>query len=131
MPHYGLFDTSYFDSEKAFVRMDHLFNSEFPTKEYPTSKKNMRMEDIAAAFFKDHGCDCSISEEECLAVVERYSNIYARKKYQQADLQTYIANNQGVSNPKGTMDELRRVAMTGPSVQVDFLSYHVGVRELV
>jgi hypothetical protein len=115
MPHYGLFDTSYLDSDKAFVRMEHLFNSEFPTANYSGSQKSMRMEDIAAAFFKDHGCDCSISEEECLAVVERYSNIYAKEKYRLTDLQTYVTINHGVSNLKGTMDELRRVAMTGPS----------------
>ena len=106
-------------SEDALARIDYLFNTVYPTDDYPGNPKQQkakRMEAIAEAFYNDHGCKCAISKEECREVVERYHDVYSKDKYQLPALAQYITTQYGVPKPIGSMDELRRVAMVGPSV---------------
>lgn len=94
-------------------RLDYLFTNEFPSTRYGKSAKSRRLEDISNSFHADSDCDCDIDLDTCRALVNRYSAIMNKDTFKLPALVTYIEKQFGVK-VKGSIDELRRVALLGP-----------------
>jgi hypothetical protein len=92
-----------------------LFFTTYPASDYPGKAKSKRMETISEYFHKNHECDCALTLFECRAVVNRFGDLTNKGKYSQTALVAYIKEQFGV-DASGSMDELRRLAMLGPSM---------------
>jgi hypothetical protein len=93
-------------------KLEQLF-VEYPASVYPGVAKPQRMEAITQAFHQENNC-CENSVEECRALVARYCSIMNKAEMNQDALLSYIKTQFGVE-AKGTIEELRRIALLGPS----------------
>lgn len=85
----------------------------YPASLYGDRAKTPRMEAITQAFHQENNC-CENSVEECRALVARYCSIMNKAEMNQDALLSYIKTQFGVE-AKGTIEELRRIALLGPS----------------
>jgi hypothetical protein len=91
--------------------------TQYSVSDYPGNSKSQRIEDISVAFSNDNGCDCVVDMDECRAMVARYGAIMNKMIYNQSDLVSYIKEQYGVATA-GSVEELRRFALLGPSKYV-------------
>jgi hypothetical protein len=89
-------------SPEAFNVLKGLFDS-ISTK--------VKMESVAHQLLNDHGCDCSLTWEQCMAVVEEYRDLTSRK-YSVPKLEQHILATFG-KKVTGSKENLVRLAMTG------------------
>jgi hypothetical protein len=93
-------------------KLEQLF-VEYPASAYGSRAKTPRMEAITQAFHQENNC-CENSVEECRTLVARYCSIMNKAEMNQDALLSYIKTQFGVE-AKGTIEELRRIALLGPS----------------